>query len=125
MSHSHDRRAGLVCAAALGIVSCVRAAGALESIALDTPRLEGNGWQAEGFSLRVHAGAAPASADLSINQVTLPGPITHVRAVSMHCTELRVAGSTYTCPDASADFELAQRGRVELRGRFGYDAATR
>src|SRR5262245_45017518 len=124
MSRSRHRLAALVGAAVLGAASCLHMAGALESIALDTPRLEGTGWRAEGFSLRVRAGAEPQSADLTIAQVTLPGPISQVRALSVHCAALRVAGSSYSCPDASAQFDLAQRGHVALRGRFTYDSAT-
>jgi len=125
MSRTRVCRARFASVAALAIAGGMHVALALDSIALDTPQLEGNGWRAEGFSLRLHAGTEPASADLSIDQVLLPGPISHVRAVRAHCAALRVVGGVYACSDASAQFVLAQRGRVELHGRFTYDAATR
>jgi len=124
MSRWRDCRTSLCIAAALGLLLCLHAAQAVDSITLDMASLEGSGWHAEGFSVRMPAGAA-ASADLTIDEVTLPGPVTHLRAVHAHCEVLRFIDGRYECGDASARFDLAQRGRVELRGRFTYDPAKR
>jgi hypothetical protein len=130
---SHERARHLL-AGVLSLAALIPAARAIESITIDTAQIEGLGVDARGVSLRLGAGRGAPSAELAIEELTLPEPIGHVRGLRAHCDALRIAGGSYECTGGSLRFVPArwQSGKqplpgnaIELRGRVHFDGAAR
>jgi hypothetical protein len=130
---SHERARHLL-AGVLSLASLVPAARAIESITIDTAQIEGLGLDARGVSLRLGAGQGAPSAELAIEELTLPEPIGRVRGLRAHCDALRIAGGSYECTGGTLRFAPAG-GRqstmpppgnvIELQGRVRFDGTAR
>lgn len=105
----------MLIACAVFVASAVRA---LDDVTLDIDRVAGDGWAAEGLSIRLDMGGE-ITALATVERVTFPGA-PELREVRLRCARVELSEERIACPQAHLDARLDKLKLEDVAGRLVY-----
>ena len=81
----------------------------------------GEGWSAQGISVRLNSANDPPRADIEVTQLALPKLQLKFGRSRIRCGTFAVSDDAYVCNDAMVAVTIPELGAQQLQARFRYE----